>query len=106
MSFLLNVVVRLGINHGSNISNYDNSSYNLDELIYRYNNHPSILSLKKISGFNSTFSFNKVDPDKISFEIQNPMIYLQELLRSSIAFFKNFWLTILMNVLTKVFSQI
>ena len=60
MSFLLNVVVRLGINHGSNISNYDNSSYNLDELIYRYNNHPSILSLKKISGFNSTFSFNKV----------------------------------------------
>ena len=38
---------------------------------YRYSNHPIILSTnEKASRFNLTFSFNKVDPDKISFEIK------------------------------------
>lgn len=45
--FFFNDVVRLGINRESNVSNDDISNYYLDEFIYRYNNHPSILSLKK-----------------------------------------------------------
>ena len=47
MGFFFNDVVRLGINRESNISNDDISNYYLDEFIYRYNNHPSTLSLKK-----------------------------------------------------------
>ena len=39
--------------------------------IYRYNKHTSILSIKeKISGFNLTFSFNKVHLGKIPSEIK------------------------------------
>ena len=32
----------------------------------------SILSIIKLSGLNSTFNFKKIDPDKITFHIQQP----------------------------------
>ena len=77
--FFVNVVFGLVINHGSNVSNDDNSKYNLDE---------------KVSGFNLTFSFNAVGHDKISFEIKR--------LDSKIAFKSNGISTRIIKVIFKL----
>ena len=65
-------------------------------LMLRYNGHRSILSIKgKISEFNSSLSFNKFDPGKISFGNEKTgsqksfKIYLEGLSRNSIVFCKS-----------------
>ena len=69
--FFVNVAATLGIKYEKLLSNYDNSNYNLDELIMRYNDHPSILIIKnKCTELNSSFTFNKVDKEKISTAIK------------------------------------
>ena len=45
-NFFVNVAATLGIKYKKLPSNYDDSNYNLDELIIRYNDHPSILAIK------------------------------------------------------------
>ena len=52
-------------------SNYDDSSYNLDELVIRYNEHPSILAIKnKCAELNSTLTLQKVGKEQISTAIK------------------------------------
>ena len=64
--FFVNVAANLGIKYEKLPSNYDDSNYNLDELIIRYNDHPSTLAIKnKCMESNSTFSFKKVDKEQI-----------------------------------------
>ena len=64
-NFFVNVAATLGIKYEKLPSNYDDSNYNLDELIIRYNNHPSILAIKnKCKESNSTFSFKKDDKEQ------------------------------------------
>ena len=41
--FFVNVAAILGMKYDKLSSNYDDSNYNLDELIIRYNEHPSTL---------------------------------------------------------------
>ena len=61
------VNVNLGIKYEKLPSNYVDSSYNLDELIIRYNDHPSILAIKiKCTELNSTFTFKNVHKEQIS----------------------------------------
>ena len=65
--FFVNVAVTLGIKYEKLPSIYDDSSYNLDELIIRYNDHPSILAIKnKCTELISTFTFNIIDKEQIS----------------------------------------
>ena len=60
--FFVNVAATYRIKYEKLPSNYDDSNYNLDELIIRYNDHPSILAIKnKCTELNSTFTFKKVD---------------------------------------------
>ena len=62
-----NVAATLGIKFEKLPSNNDDSNYNLDELIIRYNDHPSILAIKnKCTELNSTLTFKKVDKEQIS----------------------------------------
>ena len=42
----VNVAITLGITYEKLPSNYDDSNYNFDELVIRYNDHPSILVIK------------------------------------------------------------
>ena len=66
--FFVNVAATFGIKFEKLPSNYDDSNYNLDELIIRYNDHPSIsiLAIKsKCTELNSTFTFKKVDKEQI-----------------------------------------
>ena len=44
--FFVNVAATLKIKYEKLPSNYDDSNYNIDELIIRYNDHPSILAIK------------------------------------------------------------
>ena len=76
-------------------SNSNDSHYDLDELVIRYNDHPSILAIKnKCMELNSTFTFQKVDKEQIyiaikrlgSKKFQNPMIYYSELSRNLVTF--------------------
>ena len=61
------VAATLGIKFEKLPSNNDDSNYNLDELIIRYNDHPSILAIKnKCTELNSTLTFKKVDKEQIS----------------------------------------
>ena len=61
----------LGIKYEKLPSKYYDSNYNFDELIIRYNDHPSILSIKnKCSQLNSTFTFKKIDKEQISIVIK------------------------------------
>ena len=47
-------------------SNYDDSNYNLDKLIIRYNDHPSIVAIKnKCTELDSSFTFKKIDKEQI-----------------------------------------
>ena len=67
----VNVAGTLGIKYEKLPSNYDDSSYNLVELIIRYNEHPSILAIKnKCAELKSTFTLEKVDKDPISIAIK------------------------------------
>ena len=60
--FFVNVAATVGIKYEKLFSNCDDSNYNLDELIIRYNDHPSILAIKnKNTELNSTFTLKKVD---------------------------------------------
>ena len=69
--FFVNVAASLGIKYEKLPSNYDDSNYNPDELIIRYDDHPSILAIKnKCIESNSTFSFKKVDKEQISTAIK------------------------------------
>ena len=69
--FFVRVAATLGIKFEKLPSNYDDSNYNLDELIIRYNDHPSILAIKnKCTELNLTFTFKKVDKDQISTAIK------------------------------------
>ena len=70
-TFFVNVAATLGIKFEKLPSNYDDSNYNVDELIIRYNDHPSILAIKnKCTELNLTFTFKKVDKDQISTAIK------------------------------------
>ena len=70
--FFVNVAATLGIKYEKLLSNYDDSNYNLDELIMRYNDHPSILIIKnKCTELNSTFTFNKVDKRKYPLQLND-----------------------------------
>ena len=69
--FFVNVVATLGIKYGKLPSNYNDKSCNLDKSIIRYNNHPSILTIKnKCTVLNSTFTFKKVDQEQIVCTLQ------------------------------------
>ena len=69
--FFVNVATTLGIKCEKFPSNYDASNYNLDEVIIRYNDHPSILAIKnKCMESNSTFTFKKIDKEQISTAIK------------------------------------
>ena len=69
--FFVNVATTLGIKYEKFPSNYDASNYNLDEVIIRYNDHPSILAIKnKCMESNSTFTFKKIDKEQISTAIK------------------------------------
>ena len=69
-TFSVNVAITLGIKYEKLPSDYDDSNYDLDELIIIYNDHPSILAIKnKCTELNSTFSF-KVDNEQISTAIK------------------------------------
>ena len=64
--FFVNVAATLGIKFEKLPTNYNDSDCNLDELIIRYNDHPSILAVKnKCTELNSTFTFKKVDKEQI-----------------------------------------
>ena len=64
--FFVNVAATLGIKFEKLPSNYHDINYNLDELIIRYNDHPSILAIKNTcTELNSTFTFKKVDKKQI-----------------------------------------
>ena len=64
--FFVNVAATLGIKFEKLPSNYHDINYNLDELIIRYNDHPSILAIKNTcTELNSTFTFKKVDKEQI-----------------------------------------
>ena len=70
-TFSVNVAITLGIKYEKLPSDYDDSNYDLDELIIIYNDHPSILAIKnKCTELNSTFSFKKVDNEQISTAIK------------------------------------
>ena len=70
-NFFVNVAATLGIKYEKLPSNYDDSNYNLDELIIRYNDHPSILAIQnECPKLNSTFTFKKVDKEQISIAIK------------------------------------
>ena len=45
INFFANFAVTLGIKYEKLRSNYDDSNYNLDELIIRYNGHPNIFAI-------------------------------------------------------------
>ena len=65
--FFVNVFVTFKIKYEKLPSNYDGRNYNLDELLIRYNDHPSILAIKnKCTELNSTFTFKKIDKEQIS----------------------------------------
>ena len=69
-NFFVNVAAALGINYEKLPSNYDDSNYNLDELIIIYNDYPNILAIKnKCTELNSAFTFKKVDKEQISIAI-------------------------------------
>ena len=69
--FFVNVAGTLGIKYEKLPSNYDDSSYNLDELVIRYNEHPSILAIKnKCAELNSTLTLQKVGKEQISTAIK------------------------------------
>ena len=69
--FFVNVAATLGIKFEKLPSNYDDSNYNLDELIIRYNDHPSIIAIEnKFTELNSIFTFKKVDQEQISTAIK------------------------------------
>ena len=69
--FFVNVAATPGIKYEKLPSNYDDSNSNLDELIIRYNDHPSILAVKnKCAESNSTFTFKTVDKGQISTAIK------------------------------------
>ena len=69
--FFVNVAATFGIKFEKLPSNYDDSNYNLDELIIRYNDHPSIHAIKnKCTELNSTFTFKKVFKEQISIAIE------------------------------------
>ena len=71
VSFFVNVASTLEIKYEKFPSNYDASNYNLDEVIIRYNDHPSILAIKnKCMESNSTFTFKKIDKEQISTAIK------------------------------------
>ena len=79
--FFVNVAATFGIKFEKLPSNYDDSNYNLDELIIRYNDHPSIsiLAIKsKCTELNSTFTFKKVDKDQI-FTAITPFFHKQSI---------------------------
>ena len=64
--FFVNVVATLRIKYESVPSHYGDENFNLDKLIIRYNDHPSILATKnKCTELNSTFTFKKVDKEQI-----------------------------------------
>ena len=70
-TFSVNVAITLGIKYEKLPSDYDDSNYDLDELIIIYNDHPSRLAIKnKCTEINSTFSFKKVDNEQISTAIK------------------------------------
>ena len=83
-------------------------TYNLDELIIRYNNHPGILAIKnKCTELNSTFTFKNVDKEQISTAIKrldskevskSNDAYHSELSRSLVALSEVYLLKISMNV--------
>ena len=69
--FFVNVAATLGIKYEKFSSNYHSTNCNLDQLIIRYNDHPSILAIKnKCTELNSTFTFTKVDKEQISIAIK------------------------------------
>ena len=69
--FFVNVAATLGIKYEKLRSNCDDSNCNFDELIIKYNDHPSILGSKnKCTKLNSTFTFKKVDKEQTSTAIK------------------------------------
>ena len=79
--FFVNVAATFGVKFEKLPSNYDDSNYNLDELIIRYNDHPSIsiLAIKsKCTELNSTVTFKKVDKDQI-FTAITPFFHKQSI---------------------------
>ena len=94
-AFFANGAATLGIKYEKLPTNYEDNSYNLDELIIRYNDHPRILAIKnKCMELNSTFTFKKFDKEQISTAIkrlnsknfQSQMTYHSELSKSLVTF--------------------
>ena len=54
--FFVNAAATLGLKYEKLPFNYDDSNCNLDELIVRYNDHPSILAIK--NKYTKLFSFH------------------------------------------------
>ena len=54
--FFVNAATTLGLKYEKLPFNYDDSNCNLDELIVRYNDHPSILAIK--NKYTKLFSFH------------------------------------------------
>ena len=55
--FFVNVAATLGIKYEKLPANYDDRNSNFDELIIRYNDHPSILAVKNKRGVKFNFHF-------------------------------------------------
>ena len=69
--FVNNVAATVGIKYEKLPCNCNDSNYNLDELILRYNDHPSIIAIEnKRTELNSIFTFKKVDQEQISTAIK------------------------------------
>ena len=94
-AFFVNGAATLGIKYEKLPINYEDSNYNPDELIIRYNDHPSIITIKnKCTELNSTFTSEKVAKEQISTAIkrldsknfQSQMTYHSELSRNLVTF--------------------
>ena len=71
-NFFVNKVLNLGINtNHSFLINTDNENDPIEKTIAKYNNHPSIISIKKfMENSDSSFSFQRVPKDKITKTIE------------------------------------
>ena len=81
--FFVNVAATYRIKYEKLPSNYDDSNYNLDELIIRYNDHPSILAIKnKCTELNSkqiSTLIKRLDSKKVSKSNSMPLRIIKKL---------------------------
>ena len=71
--FFVNIVPNLGINTEHDFLNTTYISHNpVENAIYKYENHPSVIAIKKhLKGTSSSFSFHNVTKENIAKLITN-----------------------------------